>query len=145
MKKVLLALLKGTGLLVLLLTLVYTIWQPVLPSSFLIQGMAGRVSGGNLAEGEEKVVRFNLSGKGGGVYNLVARKDGAEVIEGTEVDKVDLVLFMEATDFNNMVFSLARGKGDETMFMRMVIAKVMRFAGDMSVFELLFETEEAGG
>ena len=145
MKKVVFTVLKGIGLTLLVVTLVYTIWQPVLPSGFLIQGMAGEVAGGNLAEGERKVVRFDLSGKGGGVYNLVARRDGAEVVEGEEIDEVDLVLFMEARDFNNMVFSLARGKGDEAMFMRMTIAKVMRFAGDMSVFELLFEGEEAEG
>jgi len=29
--------------------------------------------------------------------------------------------------------------------MRLTIAKVMRFAGDMGVFELLFKNEEANG
>jgi hypothetical protein len=52
---------------------------------------------------------------------------------------------MEAKDFNDMVFSLARGKGEESMFMRLTIAKVMRFAGEMGVFELLFKNEETNG
>ena len=141
MKTVLLALLKVIGFSLLGLTLAYTIWQPILPSGFLIKGMAGRMDPGNLQEGEQKVVRFALGGKGGGIYNLVARKDGVEMVEG-ETDQVDLILFMEAKDFNDMIFSLARGKADESMFMRLTIAKVMRFAGDMSVFELLFKNEE---
>jgi hypothetical protein len=144
MKTFLLALLKVIGLSLLALTLVYTIWQPVLPSGFLIKGMAGRMDPGNVPEGEQIVVRFDLGGRGGGIYNIVARKDGVTVVEG-ESDQVDLILFMEAKDFNDMVFSLARGKGEEAMFMRLTIAKVMRFAGDMGVFELLFKNEEANG
>jgi len=144
MKTFLLAMLKVIGLSLLCLTLVYTIWQPVLPSRFLVKGMAGRIDPGNVPEGEQIVVRFDLGGKGGGIFNLVAREDGVEVVEG-ETDEVDLILFMEAKDFNDMVFSLARGKGDESMFMRLTIAKVMRFAGDMGVFELLFKNEETNG
>jgi hypothetical protein len=144
MKTVLSSLLKVIGLSLLGLTLVYTIWQPIFPSGLLVKGMAGRIDTGNLPEGEQKVVRFDLGGKGGGVYNLVARKDGAKVIEG-ETDQVDLILFMEAKDFNDMVFSLARGKADESMFMRLTIAKLMRFAGDMGVLELLFKNEETRG
>jgi hypothetical protein len=144
MKTVLITLLKVIGLFLLGLTLVYTIWQPVFPSRFLIQGMARKIDPGNIPEGEQRVVRFDLSGKGGGIYNLVVRKDGVEVVEG-ETDQVDLVLYMEAKDFNNMVFSLARGKADESMFIRLTIAKVMRFAGDMGVFELLFKNEEVNG
>jgi hypothetical protein len=144
MKSVLLALLKLLGFSLLGLMLVYSIWQPVLPSRFLIKGMAGRIDPGNVPEGEEIVVRYDLGGKGGGTYNLVARRDGVEVVEG-DTDQVDLILFMEATDFNDMVFALARGKADESMFMRLTIAKVMRFAGDMSVLELLFKNEETNG
>ena len=144
MKTVAMRSLKVIGILLLGLTLVYTIWQPVFPSGFLIQGMAGRIDPGKIPEGEQRVVRFDLSGKGGGTYNLVVRKDGVEVVE-EQTDQVDLVLYMEAKDFNNMVFSLARGKADESMFMRLTIAKVMRFAGDMGVFELLFKNEEAVG
>ena len=144
MKTALFTMLKVIGISLLVLTLVYTIWQPILPSGFLVKGMAERMDPGNLREGEQKVVRFALGGKGGGIYNLVVRKDGVEVVEG-ETDQVDLVLFMEAKDFNNMVFSLARGKANESMFMRLTIAKVMRFAGDMGVLELLFKNEEAKG
>jgi len=144
MKTVLITLLKVIGLFVLGVTLVYTIWQPVLPSRFLVKGMAGRIDPGNIREGEQKIIRYDLSGKGGGKYNLVARKEGVEVVEG-ETDDVDLILFMEAKDFNDMIFSLARGKADESMFMRLTIAKVMRFAGDMGVFELLFQDEETNG
>ena len=144
MKKVLVTLLKGIGLFLLALTLVYTIWQPVLPSRYLIQGMAGQIDPGNLPDDQPRVVRFDLSGKGGGIYNLVVRKDGVEVVEG-ETDRVDLVLFMEAKDFNDLILSLARGKADESTFMRLTISKVMRFAGDMGVFELLFKDEEATG
>ena len=144
MKTVLLRLLKVLGLSLLCLTLVYTIWQPVLPSGFLVRGMAGRIDPGNVPEGEEKIVRFDLSGKGGGMYNLVVTRDGVEVVEG-EKDLADLILFMEAKDFNDLIFSLARGKADESTFMRLTISKVMRFAGDMSVFELLFENAEAEG
>ena len=144
MKTVLLRLLKVLGLSLLCLTLVYTIWQPVLPSGFLVRGMAGRIDPGNVPEGEQKVVRFDLSGKGGGMYNLVVTRDGVEVVEG-EKGQADLILFMEAKDFNDLIFSLARGKADESTFMRLTISKVMRFAGDMSIFELLFENEEAEG
>lgn len=144
MKTGLLVLLKVIGLCLLGLTLLYVIWQPILPSVFLIQGMARQIDPANLPDEEPRVVRFDLSGKGGGVYNLVVRQDGVEVVEG-DADRADLVLFMEAQDFNAMVFSLARGQGDESMFMRMTIAKVMRFAGDMGVFELLFKKEEAEG
>ena len=144
MKTALFTMLKVIGISLLVLTLVYTIWQPILPSGFLVKGMAGRIDTGSLREGEQKIIRYDLAGKGGGIYNLVARKDGVEVVEG-ETDQVDLILYMEAKDFNDMIFSLARGKADESMFMRLTIAKVMRFAGDMGIFELLFKNEETNG
>jgi hypothetical protein len=31
------------------------------------------------------------------------------------------------------------------MFIRLILSKVMRFAGDMSALELIFDTEEANG
>jgi len=144
MKTVVFTLLKVIGLSLLGLTLAYAIWQPVLPSRFLIQGMADRVDPRNLPDDEQRVVRFDLSGKGGGIYNLVVRKDGVEVVEG-ETDQADLVLFMEAKDFNDLIFSLARGKADESTFIRLVISKVMRLAGEMGVLELLFKNKEASG
>lgn len=140
MKTAVVTVLKFLGLSLLGLTLVYVIWQPVLPSGFIIQQMAERIDPRNLPEGEESVVRFELSGKGGGIYNLVVRKDGVVVVAGV-TDQVDLVLFMEARDFNELMFSLATGEADEYTFRRLVISKVLRFAGDMGVLELIFEGE----
>ena len=144
MKTVVFTLLKVIGLSLLGLALVYTLWDPVLPSRFLIQGMAGRIDPPSLPDDEQRVVRFDLSGKGGGIYNLVVQEDGVKVVEG-ETDQVDVVLFMEATDFNDLILSLARGKADEFTFMRLTISKVIRFAGDMGVFELIFKKEETTG
>jgi hypothetical protein len=144
MKTVVLTLLKVVGLSLLGLTLVYTIWQPVFPSRFLIQGMAREINPKNLPDDRPRVVRFDLKGKGGGIYSLVVRKDGVEVVGG-ETDQLDLVLFMKAKDFNDLVFSLARGKADESTFMRLTVSKVLRFAGDMGVFELIFKKKEATG
>jgi hypothetical protein len=52
---------------------------------------------------------------------------------------------MEATDFNDLMISVARGKADEFTFRRLVISKIMRFSGDMGVFELMAQSEEADG
>ena len=136
--------LKVIGLSLLGLTLVYVIWQPVLPSGLIVQKMAESLKPPDLPQGEQRVLRFDLSGKGGGVYNLVFQKDGVEVVEG-DTDRVDLILFMEAKDFNNLMISVARGKADEFTFRRLVISKIMRFAGDMGVFELMAQSEEADG
>ena len=144
MKRVVSWLLKIIGLSLLGLTLVYVIWQPVLPSGFIIQKMAESLEPPDLPQGEQRILRFNLSGKGGGVYNLVFRSDGVEVVEG-DTDQVDLILFMEATDFNDLMISVARGKADELTFRRLIISKVMRFAGDMGIFALLSQNEEADG
>ena len=144
MKTIVFTVLKVIGVSVLAITLIYVIWQPVIPSGFIIEKMAEMIEPQNLREDEQKVVRFDLSGKGGGLYNLVVRKDGAEVVEG-ETDRVDLVLYMEARDFNALMFSLARGKADESLFIRLTLSKVMRFAGDMGVFELIFKNEEENG
>jgi len=144
MKTVVSTFLKVIGLSLLGLTLAYTIWEPVLPSRFLIQGMAERIDPKSLPDGEQRVVRFDLSGKGGGIYNLVVRKGGVEVVEG-ETDQVDVVLFMEAKVFNDLILSLARGKADAYTFIRLTVSKFMRFAGDMGVLELMFKKEEAKG
>ncbi len=144
MKRVFLAVLKVFGLSLLGLTLVYVIWQPVIPSGIIIEKMAEMVDPGNLPDDKQIVIRYDLSGRGGGMYNLVVNKNGVEVVEG-ETGQVDLVLFMEAKDFNDLMFSLARGKADESMFIRLTLSKVLRFAGDMSIFELIFKNEEVGG
>jgi hypothetical protein len=144
MKRVLFWLLKVIGLSFLGLTLIYVIWQPVLPSGLIIQKMAESLKPPDLPRGEQRVLRFDLSGKGGGVYNLVFQRDGVEVVEG-DTDQVDLIVFMEAKDFNDLMISVARGKADEFTFRRLIISKVMRFAGDMGVFELMAQSEEADG
>ena len=136
--------LKALGLSILGLTLIYVIWQPVLPSGYIVQKMAESLNPPDLPQGEKRVLRFDLSGRGGGVYNLVFRSDGVEVVEG-DTDQLDLVLFMEATDFNNLMISFARGKADEFTFRRLIISKVMRFAGNIRVFELMAPSEEADG
>jgi hypothetical protein len=145
MKRGLFALLKGVGLSLLGLTLIYVIWQPVLPSGWVIQGMAESIRPPDLPEGEQRVIRFDLSGKGGGVYDLVLQRDGVKVDRGGNTDRVDLILFMEATDFNDLMISFARGKADEFSFRRLIISKVMCFAGDMGVFELLSQNGNADG
>ena len=144
MKRVVSWLLKIMGLSILGLTLIYVIWQPVLPSGFIIQKMAESLKPPDLPQGEQRVLRFDLSGKGGGVYNLVFRRDGVEVVEG-DTDQVDLILFMEAKDFNDLMISVARGKADEFTFRRLVISKIMRFAGDMGVFALLSQDGQPEG
>ncbi len=144
MKTVVFTLLKMTGLALLGLALVYTLWEPVFPSRFLIQGMAKRIDPQHVPEGVQKVVRFELTGKGGGVYNFVVRKDGVEVVEG-ETDQVDLVLFIEARKFNDLIFSFARGEASSNTFLRLMISKVMRTAGDMEVLGLIFKKTGANG
>ena len=142
MRRVVSWLLKAMGLSILGLTLIYVIWQPVLPSGLIIQKMAESLNPPDLPKGEKRVIRFDLSGKGGGVYNLVLQRDGVKVVEGENTDQLDLILFMEATDFNHLMISLARGTADESTFRRLIISKVMRFSGDMRVFELLSQNEE---
>lgn len=137
MKRSIFALLKGVGLAVLGIALLYVAWQPVIPSRWIVARMAEAIPAPNLGESEEKVIRFDLSGKGGGVFNLVLRKDTVRVIEGRNTERLDLVLFMEAKEFNDLMISLARGKADALTFKRLVISKLMRFGGDMEVLQLL--------
>jgi len=144
MKTVLLTILKVTGLVLLVLVLVYTLWEPVFPSRILIQGMAKRIDPQGVPDGEQRIVRFALSGKGGGTYNFVVRNDGVQVVEG-ETDQVDLILFMEARNFNDLIFSLARGEANANTFLRLMISKVMRTAGDMEILKLIFKKPEANG
>ena len=128
----------GAGALLLVLALV--IWQPVFPSAWIIQKMADSIDPAKIALHLPTVVRFSLGGKGGGTYNIVVQKDSVKMVRG-DTDEVDLILFMEAKDFNNLMFSLASGKADEYTFRSLVISKFLRFAGDMSVFEKLFENK----
>ncbi len=128
----------GAGALLVVLALV--IWQPVFPSVWIIQRMADSIDPRNVPLDPPTGIRFELTGKGGGIYNIVVDEDSVKTVKGNTA-VVDLVLFMEARDFNDLMFSLAGGEVDEFMFRSLIISKVLRFAGDMSVFEKLFENK----
>lgn len=130
--------LQVTGMAILGIILVLVIWQPVLPSGWIIQRMAGSINPEDFPAGPPMIVRFSLSGKGGGVYNILAGPDGVEVVMET-ADPVDLIMYMEAGDFNRLMISLARGTADEYTFQSLIVSKVLRFAGDMTVLEKLFD------
>jgi len=131
--------------LLLILILIYVVWQPVLPSAWIVKKMADSIDRTALQGQRPVAVRFVLSGKGGGAYNILAGPDRVEMIRG-ETDQADLIVFMEATDFNKLMISLARGQGDEYTFQSLIISKVLRFAGDMTVLNNLFnKTEKKGG
>ena len=125
---------------VLVGALVYEIWQPVVPSKWIVKRMAQAVNREHLPTKGPLVVRFELAGKGGGMYSIVADKGAVTMLEGT-TDNVDLVMYMEAADFNNLMLSLANGKADEYTFKSLIISKVISFAGDMGVFSTLFSKE----
>lgn len=126
---------------VLVTVLALVIWQPVLPSSWIIQGLAQQIDPGSLSLDKTAVLRFELAGKGGGNYNLVLSPEKVEVTEG-DTNQVDLVIATKATDFNQLVFQMAQGKADESVFAKMVISNMLRIAGDMSVLELLNPTDK---
>jgi hypothetical protein len=131
--------------LLLILILVHAVWQPVLPSAWIVKKMAGAIDRTAMQGQRPVVVQFNLSGSGGGVYSILAGPDKVEMIQG-RTNQADLIVFMEATDFNNLMVSLARGQGDEYTFQSLIISKVLRFAGDMTVLKNLFnKTESKGG
>ncbi len=144
MKGAAVALLKGLGMLLLGGVLVYVVWEPVVPSRWIIQRMAAAVKAPELPPGEERIIRFDLSGKGGDVYNLVLQEGGVRVVEGRNTERLDLVLFMEARDFNSLMMDLARGKADAFTFRRLTVSKIMRFGGDVEVFQLLSPSRKEG-
>ena len=127
--------------LILLAALVLVIWQPVIPSGWIIRGMADQIDPGNLSIQEPIVLRFELAGKGGGVYNLVLSNEEVVVTEG-EIDQVDLLIATTATDFNDLAFQMARGRADEFTAAKLMISNVIRIAGDMSVLEALTPEDE---
>jgi len=120
--------------------LALVIWQPVFPSGWIIQGMAGQIDPGNLSLEQPAVLRFELAGQGGGIYNLMLSREKVEVTEG-DTNQADLILAMKATDFNTLIFQMARGKADESMFKKLLLSNMLRMAGDMSVLELLNPTD----
>ncbi len=138
--QVLFKILRILGASALLVVLALVIWQPVFPSVLIIQKMADSIDPGKVPLELPTVVRFDLSGKGGGTYNIVVDTDGAKTVKG-DTDDVALILFMEAKDFNNLMFALAGGRADEYTFRSLIISKFLRFAGDMSIFGKLFENE----
>jgi len=121
--------------------LVLVIWQPVFPSGWIIRGMAEGMDPQSLSLDKPTVLRFELSGQGGGNYNLLLSKEKVEVSEG-RTNQVDLILAMKATDFNGLVFQMVQGKADQFTFQKLVISNVLRMAGDMNVLELLNPADE---
>jgi hypothetical protein len=103
--------------------------------------MARSVDPASVSSEHPTVVRFELSGKGGGIYNIAIRSGKVEVVQGT-TDSVDLVLYMRAEDFNRLLFSLARGTANEYTFRSLVISKTLTFAGDLSLLGKLFGHRE---
>ena len=117
-------------------TLVLVIWQPVIPSRWIIQGMAEGIDPSSLSLDKTVVLRFELAGQGGGTYNLLLSKEKVEMSEGN-TNQVDLIIAMKATEFNTLVFQMAQGKADEFTFKKLVVANMLKMAGDMGVLELL--------
>ena len=125
----------------LVTVLALVIWQPVIPSGWIIQGLATQIDPGNLSLNKPAVLRFELAGKGGGFYNLMLSKEVVEVTEG-DTNQVDLIIAMKATDFNQLVFQMAQGKADEFVIAKLAISNMLKIAGDMSVLELLHPTDK---
>jgi len=131
-------LLKASGIAILVIGLAYAIWQPVFPSGILVKGMAGTIDPKVLSLDKPVVIRFDLSGKGGGIFSVWVDQTKAEVIKG-KTDSVDLVIFMKATDFNDMIATMSKGKGDSTLITRLMISDIFSFAGDISLFGKIFK------
>lgn len=120
--------------------LALVIWQPIFPSGWIIQGMADQLEPESLSLKQPAVLRFELAGRGGGIYNLLLSKEKVEVTEG-DTSQADLIIAMMAADFNKLIFQMAQGKADEFTFSKLVISNKLRFAGDMSALELLKPTD----
>ncbi|MEW6441275.1 MAG: SCP2 sterol-binding domain-containing protein [bacterium] len=130
------------GAVILAAGLLWVIWDPALPSSWIIQEMADSIDPKTLSLDRPAVVRFELSGRGGGTYSLVADRDKVEVVEG-ETEKTDLILYLEARDFNDLILSMAGGEADEQTFRSLIVSKVLTFSGDIAVFQRLFGSQPA--
>ncbi len=129
--------LKYISVIVFGIVVILIIWQPVFPSKFILQGMTERIDVSKLTMELPIVVRFYLTGKGGGVYNLVVDKDGTKLTED-DTDRIDLALKMEASEFNSLIYSLATGKSDESAFLSLAFSKRLSIAGDMNLMKELF-------
>jgi hypothetical protein len=126
-------------IIILCIALILIIWKPVIPSRYIIGGMADAIDVKNLTFEKPVTVRYELTGKGGGNFNIIAdkSKNKAVVVEG-DIGKVDLLLAMRSSDFNDLMISMARGKADEYMFMSLVISNKLKIAGDMTMLNKLF-------
>ena len=119
--------------------LILVVWQPVLPSGWIIQGMATQIDPRSLSLDEPAVLRFELAGRGGGIYNLKLSSEVVEVTEGS-TRQADLIIATRAADFNRLVFQLAQGTADEFTIAKLVVSNVLKVAGDMSILEGLNPT-----
>ena len=128
-------------MIILGIILILVIWKPVLPTSFMIQGMAEMVDVKSLALKEPVVVRFELEGKGGGNYNLVVDSDKAEVTEGVP-DRIDCLFKMKAADFTELMYNMASGKANESVYMTLLMSNKLDIAGDMMLFGKLLAPKE---
>lgn len=136
---------KKTGtiaMIILVVIFIVIVAKPVLPSKYILMGMADAVDVKTIPWDDKIVVHYELYGKGGGRYNLIADREKAVITEG-EPDRIDLYFKMEASEFNDLMIAMARGMADESMFKCLVIANKLKFAGDISVMEKLF-SEEGG-
>lgn len=127
------------GIIALAIILILSIWQPVFPGSWLLKQMVKTIDPRNIAAVQPAVIRFELSGKGGGIYNIVAENNQVKLLEG-ETDRMDLIIYMKAADFNTLIYSTAFGKADESRVLRLILSNVLNFAGDMTVFKKLFSS-----
>ena len=134
-------LLNIAGIMIVGLLLVLVIWQPVFPSKFLIYGMAYKVKETCSSLEAPVTVRFELSGRGGGIFNIVADKNDARVVEGEDTERLDMIMYMTASDFNSLMFEMATGKADEFTVQGLVVANFLDIAGDMTALAKLMGQE----
>ncbi len=118
----------------LLLALIFVIVKPTLPSGIIIEKMAEMIDVKKLPMKLPVVIRFELGGKGGGIYNLVVNKDKAIVTEG-DTDQIDLLFCMSAADFNELMFSMAGGNASESVFISLIMSSKLRTAGDIALLQ----------
>jgi hypothetical protein len=67
--------------------------------------MAVSIDHKNLSLDKTAALRFVLGGSGGGVYNIVLSKEKVAFVEGA-INQADLILAMQTTDFNKLVFQI---------------------------------------
>jgi len=129
-------------IIILCIFLLLIIWQPVIPSVYIIDGMADVIDVKNLTLEKPVILRFELSGKGGGDFNIVVdkKKNKAEVVEG-DMKNIDLLMAMSSKDFNDLMISMARGKADEYLFRSLVISNKLKMAGDMALLNKIFTSK----